>query len=66
MKSQLGFVILLVDGKNNANIVHYASRRSNRFYAAYLQLNFTLLVLVAIIPFAWAKSAQRYWNRSTN
>jgi hypothetical protein len=45
MKSQLGFVIMLVDGKNNANIVHYASRRCTRVTRSVLAAELYALVL---------------------
>jgi hypothetical protein len=45
MKSQLGFVILLVDGKNNGNIVHYTSRRCTRVTRSVLAAELYALVL---------------------
>jgi hypothetical protein len=45
MKSQLGFVIMLLDGKNNANIVHYASRRCTRVTRRVLAAELYALVL---------------------
>lgn len=30
LRSQLGYLVLMVDGQDNANIIHYGSRRCKR------------------------------------